>query len=322
MTDNYQLELIKQTLSNYPVGDVLSAQYLTQGYANENLLVITSKQKVLFRICHQQPLDLLQYEVKLMEYLKKNEINTAYPLSDNNGEYIQPSDHGYVMIYEFIVGTEPALNAATATQIGNEIGQINVLEVPSDLSKENAINLESCKQLIESFKSCPNQLPEIFEYFAVQTDYLDKELDDSLPSGIVHGDIFPNNTIFEQDRLLAIIDFEEACIDQLLFDVGMTINGFCFVNNALQPNLLKQFLIAYQTKRKLTNSEWPKLSVYMQWCSHGMLSWHLKNDLLNSHNEVQKNRVVELMERTQWMRQHSALISEIAEEVRNMSSHN
>ena len=65
-----------------------------------------------------------------------------------------------------------------------------------------------------------------------------------------------------------------------------------------------------------------QLSVYMQWCSHGMLSWHLKNDLLNSHNEVQKNRVVELMERTQWMRQHSALISEIAEEVRNMSSHN
>ena len=292
-----QQESIQSILQKYDKGEIIDVKYLTQGYANENLQVTTSQGEVLYRICHQQPLDLLQYEVRLMGHLKNNGIKAAYPIADKNRGYIQLSDHGYVMIYEFVAGAEPMLNAATAAQIGNEIGQISMLEVPSDLSKENAINLENCRQLMLSFDSCPNQLPEIFEYFKEQTIYLGTALDDSLPSGIVHGDIFPNNTIFEQDRLLAIIDFEEACIDQLLFDVGMTINGFCFVNNELQPDLLKQLLIAYQTKRKLTDPEWRKLAVYMQWCSHGMLSWHLKNDLLNKQNEVQKDRVVELMER-------------------------
>lgn len=50
-------------------------------------------------------------------------------------------------------------------------------------------------------------------------------LHSDLPKGIVHGDVFSDNALFLNGRLVAIIDWEEVCEDSLLIDVGMTICG-------------------------------------------------------------------------------------------------
>ncbi|MEP2023995.1 MAG: homoserine kinase [Reichenbachiella sp.] len=292
----------EKIISKYNLEKVIGVESLTQGYANENLKVITEQGPVLYRICKQQPLHLLKYEVRLMDALKKAEIKTAFPLVDVEGRYVQESDEGYVMLYEFKDGTEPELTEKTAFQIGAEVGKLSQVSLAEGLEKKNAVHIDNCHQLVSEFDNSKNPMPEVFEYFEEQTNYLTAKLDTSLPKGIVHGDIFPNNTIYDGEELVAIIDFEEACSDQLMFDVGMTINGFCFVNNELQPDLLRAFLKAYNQQRKMTTKEWQALPVYMQWGSHGMLSWHMRNELIHVPNQTQFERVLDLMRRTQWMR--------------------
>lgn len=298
----------KQIIAKYGLGNVLGVEPLTQGYANENLKVIAERGSALYRICKQQPLHLLEYEVRLMDALKNAGIKTAFPIADTDGQYIQKSEDNFVMLYEFKEGKEPELTKQTASQVGTEVGKLSLISLTEGLQKKNAVHIDNCHQLITDFTKSKNQLPEVFGYFKEQTDYLTKKLDTTLPIGIVHGDIFPNNTIYNGEELLAIIDFEEACSDQLMFDVGMTINGFCFVNNELKPELLQTFLKAYNAQREMTEAEWMALPTYMQWGSHGMLSWHLRNELINVPNQTQYERVLELMHRTQWMRSNESEI--------------
>lgn len=292
----------EQLISKYNVGKVKGVESLTQGYANENLKLITEQDPFLYRICKQQPLHLLEYEVRLMLALKKAGIKTAFPIADREGDVIQQSEEHFVMLYEFKDGHEPELTEKSAFQIGIEVGKLSKIPLKNALEKKNAVHIDNCHTLIDEFSQCKNSMPEVFGYFKEQTDYLTSQLDTTLPRGVVHGDIFPNNTIYYGEDLLAIIDFEEACSDQLMFDVGMTINGFCFINNELQPALLQSFLKAYNSERKMTDKEWEVLPIYMQWGSHGMLSWHLRNELINVPNPTQYERVLELMRRTQWMR--------------------
>ncbi len=115
--------------------------------------------------------------------------------------------------------------------------------------------------------------------------------------GFVHGDAFPDNTLFHHNKLIGIIDFEEACTDFCLFDIGITINGFCIFDNRLDYQLLHTFLSGYETIRHITENEFDILKYYIHWGAHAMIYWHMRNNLLYRENPAQVDRIHELIER-------------------------
>ena len=300
-------KLVQEVLQAYGL-EARSFTELASGYANINYKVETATGPVLLRLCRQQPEPLLRYEVLLMQRLRGLDFPTAYPIARLDGDYITQVGEENIMLYDFIQGQEPDVNAATTGEIGEAIGMLSTLQLEPTLQKTNAVHIRNCHQLISEFSQATNQYPDIFRYFEEQTAYLEPLLARALPTGIIHGDVFPNNTLFTGNKLLAIIDFEEACTDHLLMDVGMSMNGFCFVNNQLDMDLAERFLAAYTRHRPLQEEEWMLLPVYLQWGAHGMLSWHLRNNLLYHEKPQQLARVRELMERTIELRQSEEII--------------
>ena len=303
---------IQEILSVYALGQVLEITELPGGYANTNYKVRTTDGCFLVRVCNQQPLHLIEYEIKLLGALRELDFPASYPYINRNGKYLVHSPQGPVMVYEFLEGTQPKLTQPVAMEIGAAVGLLSSFDPGERHFKENAVSLDNCKDLIRHFASCPNQLPQLFDYFIEQTQFLEVYLKTPVPRGIVHGDLFPNNTIFRNDQLVGIIDFEESAHDALLFDVGMTMNGFCFVDNQLNADLVEAFLKGYISGRCLTGIEWELLPYYLQWGAHGMLSWHLTNNLLYQKNQIQLNRVIELMYRVKSLRsEHSEIVKMI-----------
>jgi homoserine kinase type II len=311
------VEQIKQVLTLYDLGAFENLQQLSFGYANQNYRVDTDQGSFLYRVCTQQPLHLIEYEVSLMEALRQISFPTAYPIAQKDGSFIHPLGEHYVMIYEFHQGQEPPLNVHTAGAIGEAIGVLSTLPNAQNHPKKNAVHLDTCDALIAEFAQAKNPLPELFAYFEEQTNYLRPLLLQTLPEGIVHGDCFTDNTLFAGNELVAVIDFEEACYDHLLFDVGMTINGFCFPDNVLDMTLLEAFLMAYHRKRTLTYQEWALLPAYMQWGAHGMITWHMRNNLVHQHHPTQWQRVQELMQRVQQMRKEEVQINQFITQIAN-----
>lgn len=300
MIDQKELQTI--TLA-YDLGEVKQCSVLPGGYANKNFKLATSEGSFCVRMCLQQPLELLTYEVKLMERLKANRFPTAYPLSMRNGEFVFLSDDLQIMVYEFKEGIEPVPNERTSLEMGYATGKLSEV-VPDDylISKENTLAPSHMRKLIDRFHQANNPKPEIFDFIESYYDkfYLLEAV--NLPTGIIHGDMFPNNTLFNaNDHLVAIIDFEEACVDRLLLDVAMTINGFCFVDNRLSPPLADAFLQGYEAYRPLTEIEKMLLLKFIMWAAFSMICWHMRFHLVDVPNTEQELRVRELMDRIEYL---------------------
>jgi len=290
-------KLIKTILSAYPLGCLKSYEALKQGFANENYCIVTENGTFLFRIQQQLTVEDIEKEHQILRILKSIDFPAAYPVPDKTGKTLHVVDGHPVSLYDFVVGKTPELNSETVAEVATTLALLHTVDTVTLPKKQNSIRPEDVPHLIKRFSAAPNPLPNIFDLFTRLWIQLEPFLHQKLPTGLIHGDVFPDNTLFEGNKLKAIIDFEQLSIDQLLFDVAMCINGFCFTDNRLNPLLLEVFLYAYNQKRPMENIEKELLQPYIQWTALGMASWHLRYHLIFRADNRQEKRVWELLER-------------------------
>ncbi len=291
--------LISNTLQAYPLGRLKSFEALMQGFANENYRIVTEKGTFLFRIHRVQKMVEIRKEHLLLRMLKSVDFPAAYPVPDKTGETLLIVAGLPVSLYDFVAGMTPELNSETVAEVASALALLHTVDTATLPEKQNTIRPEDVSHLVERFPVVPNPLPDIFNLFTRLWRQIEPYLHQKLPTGLIHGDVFPDNTLFEGNKLKAIIDFEQFCIDQLLFDVAMCINGFCFTNNRLNPLLLETFLSAYNKNRPMENTERELIQPYICWTALGMASWHLRYHLMFRADDRQEKRVWELLGRVE-----------------------
>ncbi|MBT3169039.1 MAG: homoserine kinase [Candidatus Cloacimonetes bacterium] len=296
-----KLENIKKVLENYKLGSLKDCKKISHGFANLNFKITTANGNFLFRINKHQELSTIQYELRVLNELKKINFPTAYPISRRDDRFITVTAEDKIVIYDFIEGEIPDINIRTVSEMATAAARLNSIPNWQKFTKKNAINIDNCFDLMGKFDTAKCKYPEVFKHFSEQTEYLDKYVRENLPQGIIHSDLFPDNTIFKDNKLIAFIDFEEVCTDDLIFEVGMAINGFCFINNELDADLLKIFVQSYHLVRPLSQMEMELLPFYIQWTAHGMVSWHLQH-LLEREYDRQLDRTNELISRVKKIR--------------------
>jgi homoserine kinase type II len=68
--------------------------------------------------------------------------------------------------------------------------------------------------------------------------------------GIIHGDLFRDNVLWDGDELVAILDFEQASGGSFAYDVAVAINDWCWTG-APRLDLVSPLLDGYQRVRPL-----------------------------------------------------------------------
>ena len=80
-----------------------------------------------------------------------------------------------------------------------------------------------------------------------------------LECGIIHGDIFPDNVLFdENNNIKAILDFNESYYAPFISDIAVVINFWIKINKYdffTENNFIRDFLNYYSKQRKITNQE-------------------------------------------------------------------
>lgn len=302
---------IKDVIQLYSIGEILDVEKINLGFSNKNYKLTTSSDQFLYRIYKSQPKEHVEYEMNVLKVFKDLKIPAALPVQRKDGSYMTNSPEGVIVVFEFMQGPATEINEHVVREIARVMGKIHKIPYQSKGIgyRKNSISLERCQRLIERFDSAPCQYPDIFEYFIDQTNFLRMPMQISVPRGLVHGDLFPTNTIFKGGKLQAILNFEEVCVDSFLFDIGMTINGFCFEGNVLNEQLTAVLLEEYYQQRTISKQEVKLLPTYVSWAAHGMLAWHLENNLLNEENPKQLQKVEELMIRVRALRNTQLVIA-------------
>lgn len=292
-------KLIRTTLQAYSLGGLKSFEVIKQGFANENYRVVAEKGTFLFRIHRQQTPENIKKEHRMLGVLKEMHFPTSFPVPDKTGKALHIVDSLPISIYDFIKGKTPELTVETVAEVASAMALLHSVDTSTLPEKQNIIRPAKVNSLVKRFSTAKNPLPDIFEQFTMLWWQVEPYLHEKLPTGLIHSDVFPDNTLFEGNKLKAIIDFEEFCIDTLLFDIAMCINGFCFIDNRLNKRLLEVFLYAYNQKRPMENTEEEMLPYYIRWTSLSMASWHLRYHLMYRPDARQEKRVRELLERVE-----------------------
>jgi homoserine kinase type II len=74
-------------------------------------------------------------------------------------------------------------------------------------------------------------------------------------AGIIHGDLFRDNVLWHEDRLVAILDFEQASGGSLAYDLAVCINDWCWVDGVPRFDLVRALLQGYEARRPLSDGD-------------------------------------------------------------------
>ncbi|HVZ37281.1 MAG TPA: homoserine kinase, partial [Polyangiaceae bacterium] len=79
-----------------------------------------------------------------------------------------------------------------------------------------------------------------------------------LPRGLIHGDLFRDNVLWQGDELVALLDFESASSGYFIYDLMVCAHAWCY-GEAYDLSLVGALFQGYEEVRRLESAEWDAL---------------------------------------------------------------
>ncbi|AKR42503.1 homoserine kinase [Methylophilus sp. TWE2] len=256
------LDEVRQWLAPFNVGELHTLRGIAAGITNTNYFVETSQARFVLTVFEKNDFDELPYFVHLMTHLSRHDIPCPKPIVDQNNTALHRI-HG-----------KPALMVSCLR--GSDVSQPNLKQIEAvarTLARMHVAGLDfheqSHNQRGQGWRVMTAQqvMPKLAP---VQQHLLQEELEfqhgldlSRLPHGVIHGDLFRDNVLFDGDVLGGFIDFYYACHDVLAYDVAIAANEWCVDSTGnFVDEKLAAFMNAYQSERPFTEAEkthWPAL---------------------------------------------------------------
>lgn len=269
-------EELTEILTHYQIGIPLKFEEMAGGYGNSNFKLITTQETFLLKICDEKNLTELKLQITLLEHLQQHAYPTVYPIPQKNGKTLHVSSDKYVMIYPFLKGGTPEPSQIVLTQIGETLAKLHCIPPLQQLPRF-PMGILQIEPFLEDIKDTPFATHPFISWLNSELEWIKPELNKPLPTGLLHGDLFLDNTLFDDNKMVAILDFEEGCSDTILIDVGMTIIGCCYTaEHQLDVESLHGFLEVYNRLRPLTDDEWECLDAYVHYAALAIAFWRFR----------------------------------------------
>lgn len=253
------LEEAQEILKLYGIPQVKELTPLSLGISNSNYRVYTGERNLLLKISNDKNITQLTEEQRILKYLS----NHHYPYSIcslqlTNGDMVYQYKNYYGVVFPFIEGIPPGPSDLTCHEIGSALATLHSLKHDSfqlgQLRKHEEVGYgpQEILHYVNS-QNCPDDFKEAFELFF--PDKLERFFHAHFEKGVIHGDLYYDNTLFDQNHLKVVLDFEQAGIGEYIFDLGISISGTCLEKSRVILPLVESFITGYEKVRPLPKKE-------------------------------------------------------------------
>jgi homoserine kinase type II len=253
------LEEINQILGHYDFKAKAKSFIATiEGTSNSNYKVtLTDSTHLLLKISNDKTIEQLTNEQTILQVLQKYQYPySIHPFKTLLGKSIYQHNGHYGVLFPFIDGRPPVVTIDSCQQVGKAQALLHSLEIhKEDLAMIRPHTLVGYGGMSVS-EYCQNaNAPADFVQDFMQV-FPDKLLDipyDLFPVGIIHGDLYYDNSLFKNERLVSLIDFEQAGRGRFILDLGIAISGTCLnqQKDNIDLDLMQAYLKGYLQGRKL-----------------------------------------------------------------------
>lgn len=250
------IEDITTILAKY---NLIPLQYegIKDGILNTNYLISTAKGKFVLRVLEGHR----SYEAEKEELDFLLELNTiipcSVPYSTTDGEVLIKYNGKMISLFYFIEGEKlTEINEHFLSEIGILLGKMHLFSKNKKLNRKTRIDEKYYFSKIDMQQiSITKEEKKILLSLYDKISMIDFS---SLPCGIIHNDIFPDNILIKDGAISGVIDFNDSTYAPFIFDLGIVINYWIRINNfspETENRYIEIFLNSYESIRKLSAAE-------------------------------------------------------------------
>ena len=244
---------------------IIKIKNIENGILNSNFYIETKNKKYILRIYEANR----TIDEELQELILLDKISSFIPVSraieNIDNEYISIFNNKKFALFEYVEGSSiEEIDTHIIREIAMNLGKLH------SFSKEISFEKYNRKSRID-FDFYYNEIKKLNFDFKFKNELLNLadeiiKYDFSiLPSGVIHGDIFPDNVLLDEyNNIKVIFDFNESYYAPFIFDIAIVINFWIKINNFdffTENNFIRDFLNYYSKYRKITKEELKLLDV-------------------------------------------------------------
>ena len=264
-------ETLKDLLARYDVGRLVDHRPASHGIENSNYFITTLKdgtrsQWVLTIL--EQPSHSGSGYVPLLDLCHDAGLPVAPVVRNISGDAIESLDRKAAMLAPMLPGKHvdnPSVQQLEA--LGGFIGDFH--RATGAPGFEVAAYPRDARWLRDREAGVRGRMANADERLATDAvervvDLLNRKDIAELPAGVVHGDLFRDNVLFEGPTLTGVVDFHHAARGHLVYDLAVAANDWCSApDGALDPGRAAALVDAYHRIRPLTRLEIDRFSGFL-----------------------------------------------------------
>ena len=287
LADNYDLRVIKFL----PIDG---------GSGNSSYILKTEKLSYVLTVCDDKKIDEVFKMGQLLLLLETHNIpcnrlilpvNSEILTTFTTADGVKP-----VMLKNYIEGQViKQLDETMLFEVGRQAAQLNQISPPDYLPTNHSYGRQFFSRAIGL-----NIDVKYESWLSEEIDYLEQNISENLPRGLIHGDLFYDNLLFDPSSSMpggfkAIIDFEDACHYHLIFELGMGILGTCINDLTVNLDKARSLVNGYEKIRPLIKIEKESLQLFVRYAAVATSYWRFNKYNIEEPSQHKANHHLQMM---------------------------
>jgi homoserine kinase type II len=230
------------------------------GTVNSNYFLETDRGRVFVRLYEQQEADGVAYEWALLDHLLGRGVRVPPRVKGPGPGELRVGGRP-VAVFNAVAGEDlcqARVDRQRAEAVGAALARASKAGEDFPIVREGRFRLEDVARLLT--KASAEQRPELSAPIARLRD-LHHELTTcypKLPQGVVHGDLFRDNVLWQGSEIVALLDWESASHGTVIYDLAVTMLAWC-CGDTLDWGLARAMVAGYRGERAFAPGEWEGL---------------------------------------------------------------
>ena len=241
--------------TNYNLELDTKPQPITEGIENTNYCITCDGKKYIFTVVEVWDKEVANFCISLAIYLNQQQTAVPLTLTSNDNDVCPEYNNKPASVTEFVEGKtilKPSID--NCKHMGETIASLHTAAQDFSQNLPNQRNstwrIETANQLSSTLDQ--GQLELLKQGFAAQRD-VDNA---NLPQAACHCDLFRNNVLWDNQKIVGIIDFFFAGVDTLIFDLAVACNDWCMDDEGnMDLERVAAMINAYRSKRQFSSVE-------------------------------------------------------------------
>lgn len=248
----------------FDLGSLRSAEGIEAGTVNTSYALVLGDRRWFLRIYEEQGAAGAAQEAELLVHLARHGVPTPEPVAARDGRRTRTIAGKPAALFPWVEGHIVCTRAVTphhAREVGAALARVHLAGPAPGPHGGRALGpgrfgpadiVARCDRVAasrdEAARALAGSLRDDVRAVAARRGRA------KVPTGLVHGDLFRDNVLWDRDKIAALLDFESAHEGPFVFDLAVMILSWSF-RDSFESSVARAITEGYRSVRELDEAE-------------------------------------------------------------------